>query len=369
MEKESSQAERGQVVIIMVFALVGLLVITGLAIDGGTVFFERRSMQNAADASALAGARELSNAICGGKSAPATDAAVFAAVNEYSRRNGAGGFEASYTRFEGNSVVEYSPRVLVGSGMVPAGASGVAVTATITRSTFFMTLIGIHESSASAYALAVTGPPLMAGGLRPFGVPVQLMQQTSPGDVFAIDFDNNGGTIRWASEVAQHRGWMNLGYMWNQGEQSAGWPRAIDESAGANVIKVWMVNGWDGPPIYADCIGCRWGDYIHAKPGSNASAVCQAPRDTLFYIPVYDAVLDCPTEVPAPKAPCPHQGSSYVYHIVGFAGIKITDCDQGKKEITAELVRSLLGEGVPLPNSGFGSDACYGDTMVVTLWK
>mgnify|MGYP001086580226 CR=1 FL=1 len=75
------RAERGQAVFIMVFVLVGLLAMLGLAIDGGTVFLERRRMQNAGDAAALAGTRLLAAAICGDTGV--TDGDIAEQVNHY----------------------------------------------------------------------------------------------------------------------------------------------------------------------------------------------------------------------------------------------------------------------------------------------
>src|SRR5512138_2380018 len=49
-------ADRGQVLIIFVFAIVGLVGMTGLAIDGGNIYSDRRHAQNAADTAALAAA-------------------------------------------------------------------------------------------------------------------------------------------------------------------------------------------------------------------------------------------------------------------------------------------------------------------------
>ena len=49
-------SERGQVLIIVVLGMVGLIAITALAIDGGNAFLDRRNAQNAADTAALAGA-------------------------------------------------------------------------------------------------------------------------------------------------------------------------------------------------------------------------------------------------------------------------------------------------------------------------
>ena len=53
---KTSTLERGQALILIVFAIVGLVAVTGLAVDGGMAYSDRRNAQNAADASALAGA-------------------------------------------------------------------------------------------------------------------------------------------------------------------------------------------------------------------------------------------------------------------------------------------------------------------------
>lgn len=48
--------ERGQVLVIIALAMIGLIGITGLAIDGSIVLSDRRQAQNAADTAAMAGA-------------------------------------------------------------------------------------------------------------------------------------------------------------------------------------------------------------------------------------------------------------------------------------------------------------------------
>jgi hypothetical protein len=50
------QSERGQAIVLLVLAMIGLLAFTALVIDGGMAFSERRNAQNAADAAALSGA-------------------------------------------------------------------------------------------------------------------------------------------------------------------------------------------------------------------------------------------------------------------------------------------------------------------------
>ena len=55
-------SERGQALVIITFAIIGLVGITGLAIDGGMAFSDRRHAQNAADTASLAGALAKINA-------------------------------------------------------------------------------------------------------------------------------------------------------------------------------------------------------------------------------------------------------------------------------------------------------------------
>jgi len=50
-----NKKESGQVIVLLVFAVVGLIGFTALAIDGGTIYSERRQAQSASDASSLAG--------------------------------------------------------------------------------------------------------------------------------------------------------------------------------------------------------------------------------------------------------------------------------------------------------------------------
>ena len=52
-----ARSERGQAIILIVVALIGLLAITGLVVDGGLAYADRRQAQNAADSAALAAAR------------------------------------------------------------------------------------------------------------------------------------------------------------------------------------------------------------------------------------------------------------------------------------------------------------------------
>jgi hypothetical protein len=56
---QTTNGESGQIVILTAFVMVAVLAFAGLAIDGGFMMQERRNMQNAADAMALAGASQI----------------------------------------------------------------------------------------------------------------------------------------------------------------------------------------------------------------------------------------------------------------------------------------------------------------------
>ena len=61
--KQFRASERGQILILLVLAMIGMLGLTALAVDGGMVYADRRYMQSAADAATLAGAARIGDGI------------------------------------------------------------------------------------------------------------------------------------------------------------------------------------------------------------------------------------------------------------------------------------------------------------------
>jgi len=132
--------EEGQTLVQVALAMVALLAFLALAIDVGHIYAERRCMQNAADAGALAGARE----IC--LSPPAYGRDWYAAAWDYAvSRNDAQ--TADITR-QGWTVT---------------------VVARETIDTFFAGIIGIPTVNVSAVAAAACGEARTACGLWPIG--------------------------------------------------------------------------------------------------------------------------------------------------------------------------------------------------------
>lgn len=374
------RSEKGQAIVIVAGVMVGLLVLAGLAIDGGNLFLQRRNTQNAADASALAGTRLLAEAIC--SHAGATDAAIDAVVDQYAQRNHVedlSGLMALYTDIHETELGE------VGAGSIPVGASGVLVEIQNNVETYFMKVVGIRDVEVGASALAMTGQPEFLQGLRPVGVPWDLVNY-DPGTPFTINFGNcaqkpedcNVEIYPYTGEQVQHRGWLNLAYIWNDNwsfDERPEWKRADDSSGDASVLKEWMENGYPGPNLWT-------GDYIHAKPGTNSSVIGEAPVDAVIAVPVFDRVdqyddvrfhdEDYHTASVDEKPADATQGGGYYYHIHGFLAFTVTAKSQGGGWITGEVAELIGAEGNVSSSDfeGYGQEnACENHMQAINLWK
>jgi hypothetical protein len=137
----------------MVLAMVGMLAMTALVIDGGNAFVQQRATQNGADAAAEAGAVVLAQNLAG---AQHSDQQVLAAVVASAAKNGISLSSALYTNVNGNSL-----GIAVGSlGAIvpPANYAGVRAFGARTFSTYAGGIVGLKQFSASAQATAVAGP-------------------------------------------------------------------------------------------------------------------------------------------------------------------------------------------------------------------
>ena len=142
--KQSHRHERGQVLIIVVFALVGLIGITGLAIDGSAAYADHRKAQNAADAAALAAA--ITHVRDGDWSAVALERA---ATNGYDN-----------DQISNTVQVNHPPA----NGAYAGNEEYIQVVITSKSNTTFAKLLGIEEVNNAVEAVtrvtqSPTGPP------------------------------------------------------------------------------------------------------------------------------------------------------------------------------------------------------------------
>lgn len=136
-------AERGQALLLFALGLAVFAGMVALAIDVGAFLQERRSLQNAADAAALAGAVEL----------PGSAALAETKAQDWAGRNGIGAVS-------GDSLdITFSD-------------GGTSITVTVGRSVGFSfgRVLGVDGSRVQATATARVGAPSAMVGVMPFGV-------------------------------------------------------------------------------------------------------------------------------------------------------------------------------------------------------
>lgn len=205
----------GQTLVIFTMALVALLTMVALIIDGGNAFAQQRRTQNGVDAAAEAGTVELARRLVG---LPGTDAdwdgRVLAAVNATASANGLTSVDApEYTDVDGTVL---GP---VGTGSIPNGTQGVRAGGSLQFSTFIAGVVGFNQFTASANATAVTGyvDEVGVGGLIPLTFPIILTRcdtgggsnrlyhplgdeewPTGPENMVALPLCSNGpGNVGW----------------------------------------------------------------------------------------------------------------------------------------------------------------------------
>lgn len=125
--------EDGQVIVLVAVMMLGLVAVVGLVTDGGLMFTQRRDLQNAADAAALAGAMQIDE---GAYRASAGSSVV---LNESEAYLAA----ATYLEDEGSLVYSIAVR-----------SDRVEVSVSRRASTGFLRVIGITGFEISAGATA-----------------------------------------------------------------------------------------------------------------------------------------------------------------------------------------------------------------------
>jgi Putative Flp pilus-assembly TadE/G-like len=149
--------ERGQALVLIALAAVGLFAITGLAIDGGAKFSDRRHAQNAADTAALAAALTKATGLTAGQ----TDSVCSTASGWTNSAFCLDIINAAWDRAEENgydglipdSVDVYSPPI---SGPYLNNASYVQVIITSYVKTYFARVIGINQTQNTVEAVALS---------------------------------------------------------------------------------------------------------------------------------------------------------------------------------------------------------------------
>jgi hypothetical protein len=162
---------RAQIAILFALSAVGLVALIGLVVDGGTIYVQRRTVQTAADAAALAGLRSLRNAM-----SPAQVASIATSITQYARLNAFGPQPgvpcAFFISTDGSSIpgagilndgsITSCPAV---TSTIPSSASGVHVDTQVVFPTYLMGMFNLLSLTAQGHATAQVGV-LTAGDTR-----------------------------------------------------------------------------------------------------------------------------------------------------------------------------------------------------------
>jgi hypothetical protein len=150
IDRPSPHRSPGQVIVVFAIALVALVGMVGLLIDGGTVFAQQRVAQNGADGAATAGALVIAQHL-----GPATRTGdqVFDAIESVADASGLENWTAIYTDDFGDPIGQD----VVDTGAIPTGAEGVQVRGEREVNATFARVIGVNELTAAADAIVVAG--------------------------------------------------------------------------------------------------------------------------------------------------------------------------------------------------------------------
>jgi len=311
---------RGQVLILFAVALVGMVGMTGLAIDLGYTFSQKRAIQNAADAGALAGAQYLT------KSTPDVRLPVRNEVAQVVSQNGFGGatpqlVSCQYVDALDNALGDCSQEP-------PDEATGVEVRVRETHRTFFIQIVPGAPDTASTEAMARA---------RVFKV------TNAPGDApfIVCGYDTelaDGGTLSilkpGTSEIDPEAIGKTFRIHAPQGISRCGTGNAFKGLVGDNDEENIPIPGiWEGTPGTRASVRIKVPGLRGCRPGSSVN-------DCILLLPIADSGEG--------------NGSHVKFHVVAVAAFWIQECHANCHEGT------LIGQYVIGPGDGWLPDP--GDT-------
>ncbi|MBN1811297.1 MAG: hypothetical protein JXA14_05640 [Anaerolineae bacterium] len=403
--------QQGQAIVIMVFAIIAMAALVGLAIDGGRLYTIRRQVQNGADAAALAGTRELAQMIAEcAEPSYAYDMQVAGKVLEFANLNGVeetspdGDVTAWYVDAQGDFLG------WVGTGTIPTYSTGVGTRLVATDTTTFIRLFGIDTISAPGEALAMAGPvKTFGGGLLPIAVPLERLNDIGEGNTFQIK--KNGdicdetdcGDPEDENMPQAQRGWLQLGHIFNDAGDisdrvytgSYGGQKCSPDKLQPLVDHIGDlgVAGWVDPDcpyplnVHTGHLGHLDGDYIAGITGENTDALNEVDNeydvDDLMVIPIFDYIytgycdedddehcMETEFDGNEPDVGWMTGQSAYYYHIVGFVTVKFKGVDHSAHEMHGEFVTSVVRPGEIQPSAGLGNGMCIESLLIgVALWE
>ena len=195
--RRQGRQDEGQVLVIAAGAMIAIIALIALVLEGGNAYAEQRHAQNGADAAANAGATVLAQRF---SDASLGDSQVAAAVTASAAANGLTNPVGYYTNVSGKYlnaagavVADKASAAQVNGGTIPSGTQGVNVNGDRTFDSFFGRAIGFTGFTASAEATAIAGA-LSGGAFLPVVFPINIVDCEVNGSLGSQETD--GGWTR-----------------------------------------------------------------------------------------------------------------------------------------------------------------------------
>ncbi len=402
---------RGQSVVVVVLALVALLAVLGLALDGTNVYRARRILQNAADKGALAGSLLIAR---NRGIVEITRGQVWGEVSRYVRMNGGnpdkavaylvvnedcdGQVEEDPTDGvdnDGDGVLDEDPGSfgnpdlrmdasnIAITGVVPIDRSveGVWVTTTGDVTVLFGGFLRRTSETVRARARAdiraVGGIP-PGQGVAPIAVHYEVVRRARRGDTitvwdgynYQVTLTTSGGSSTNYGEPSNpYSGWLNLGWIHNA-ERETFENREVDQSPGTNELRRWFSQG-SPQSVYAGPISeppnppSTRGDFIFGDPGIRTTVLHEIRRliGRTFLFIVYDRWHTrndlnqmFPTHGDFPE--------KIFFHAIGFVAVTVTDVRSGGAvKYVRGTFQSFTTAGSAIPGRGLACDDMMARTV------
>lgn len=348
--------ERGQSVAIMGGALLALMALLALVVDSGNAYVQRRIVQNATDAAALAGSSELALTkvedgyyvgtskdeeriwqtivrIAEENGIPDTNGQAHDPVNE--------NITAYFVGPDGKRVPYTND--LPNNGGIPrhSKVSGIAVQSGKAFSTYFARLVGFDEMNAGANSVGKAPPDsgvCSAGNLFPIAVSKELF--VGEGSGTGTSGSSNGPVIGKEYQIFEKdklssKG--NFGWLTWDDTPSGGAPSnttLVESMNDTSRSGTWHVDDW-----------ITGSTGVQVSNGVNEALQTRIKdndpnRPAEVVVPIYDTVVG--------------QGSNFEYHVIGFAKFRLLAYDFGgnNKYALADSLLGTSGNGNGNGNSG-----------------
>jgi Flp pilus assembly protein TadG len=207
--QQRGTGERGQILVLFTLMLVVMILVTGLVVDGGNAFLNRRDAQNMSDIAALAGTKRLADYYTHSTAFTPSDNAYTAIATRMTQNGCTAANNCTWTAtYVGQRVgATFTMLGAVGrnDNSVPgahggAQAMGVQVNVAKTAATYFLGVIGQGSWNISTTAAAVSGQPAGAPAGQILPIALVAPPTMAEGNLYALTSGANGpGNFGWLS--------------------------------------------------------------------------------------------------------------------------------------------------------------------------